>query len=320
MPATLPAELRQVFDRFITTEYVTIDGRGQPIAWPVTPYPHEDGTCLDVTTGLGYPKKAHDAERNPRVALLFSEPLGSGLEQPPMVLVQGIARVDGDDLAANRERYRREGKAKLPKAAEKMPPPSFDRLLRWYVDRLYVHVRPERIFVWPEGDVTAEPQILDADLEEVRSGHNEEPEVSRAAPQDGRPVWDPRIDQMGTKYPTAVLAVVAPDGFPFAARVPVRADREAGLVHIEALPAGLPLAPGLACLTAHAHGPQFEWQRNFQVRGDLAETQDGWAVVPHKLVGGFELPEGPIAVLRENFKKVMRYRKIAKAELAKRAA
>ncbi len=79
MAAPVPADLRAVFDRFYTTEYVTVDGSGQPIAWPVTPYPHDDGSCIDVTTGLGYPKKARDAERNPKVALLFSEPLGSGL-------------------------------------------------------------------------------------------------------------------------------------------------------------------------------------------------------------------------------------------------
>src|SRR3954468_7159163 len=119
MAPPLPAELREVFDRFITTEFVTIDAHGQPIAWPVTPYPHEGGTCLDVTTGLGYPKKARDAQANPKVALLFSEPHGSGLDEPPMVLVQGMARVDEDDLAANRERYRRDGKIKLPKASEK---------------------------------------------------------------------------------------------------------------------------------------------------------------------------------------------------------
>src|SRR5215218_1634069 len=140
MVATIAADLRAVFDRFYTTEYVTVDERGQPIAWPVTPYPHDDddGTCIDVTTGLGYPKKARDAQRNPRVALLFSEPHGSGLDKPPMVLVQGTARVDEEDLAANRERYRREGKRKLPKAAEKLPPPSLDRFMSWYVDRVYV--------------------------------------------------------------------------------------------------------------------------------------------------------------------------------------
>src|SRR3954470_5173127 len=158
MAATLPADLKAVFDRFYTTEYVTVDDRGQPIAWPVTPYPHEDrgATCIDVTTGLGYPKKARDAQRNPKVALLFSEPHGSGLDEPPAVLVQGTARVDEEDLAANRERYRREGAAKLPKAMEKAPPPAMDRFMSWYVDRIYIHVRPDRVFVWPKGDIAAE--------------------------------------------------------------------------------------------------------------------------------------------------------------------
>jgi hypothetical protein len=36
--SSLPSEVQQVFDRFVTTEYTTIDSRGQPITWPVTPY------------------------------------------------------------------------------------------------------------------------------------------------------------------------------------------------------------------------------------------------------------------------------------------
>jgi hypothetical protein len=84
--------------------------------------------------------------------------------------------------------------------------------------------------------------------------------------------------------------------------------------------AGIPLVTGRACITAHAHGPEFEWQRNFQVRGELVEADGGWTLRPHKLVGGFEIPENQLAILRENFRKVMRYRKIAKAELKKRKA
>jgi Pyridoxamine 5'-phosphate oxidase len=311
MAATVPAELRTVFDRFYTTEYVTVDGRGQPIAWPVTPYPHEGGSCIDITTGLGYPKKARDAERNPKVALLFSEPHGSGLREPPMVLLQGYARVDEEDLAANRERYRREGKAKLPKANERMPPAALDRFMSWYVDRIYVHVTPERIVVWPKGDIAAEPEVIG----ELPPG-----EAAQAPAVPSGFAWEPRIEQIGTQYPTAVLAVVGPAGFPFAARVPVHADRAAGLVRIGAVPNGMTLAPGRACLTAHVHGPEFEWQRNFQVRGALVEADGGWALQPHKLVGGFEVPETQVAILRENFKKVMRYRKIAKEELARRSA
>jgi hypothetical protein len=117
-----------------------------------------------------------------------------------------------------------------------------------------------------------------------------------------------------------VLAFVGADGYPSAGRVPVRADREAGLIRLGAVPNGLPIAPGRACLTAHMHSPEFEWQRNFQVRGDLTEGDGGWALAPHKLVGGFEVPETQLAILRENFKKVMRYRKTAKAELARRKA
>ena len=55
--AVAPPEVQGVFERFITTEFTTVDGRGQPITWPLTPYYRPGGPCIDVTTGLGYPKK-----------------------------------------------------------------------------------------------------------------------------------------------------------------------------------------------------------------------------------------------------------------------
>src|SRR5690606_21470530 len=126
-----------------------IDGRGQPITWPVTPYYRPGDDCIDVTTGLGYPKKARDAAANPQVALLFSHPTGSGLENPPQVLVQATAEVDDRDREANSERYVREGAVKLPAAMKMIPPRSVRRLFGWYFLRIYVHARPERIYVWP---------------------------------------------------------------------------------------------------------------------------------------------------------------------------
>jgi len=323
MTATLPAHIRDVFDRFITTEYVTIDGRGQPIAWPVTPYHHPESGCVDVSTGLGYPKKAIDAERNPRVALLFSDPTGSGIDDSPMVLVQGTAQVDDADLDANRVRYERESAAKLPVATASLPPDFVRRrLMAWYFLRLYIHVRPERVYVWPEGDAGAEPELLDAHLEEVRSGHNEEPESGHASPDGGGSIWDRRLDALGgADNATAVLAVVGPDGFPFAVRAPVSADRGARVVNIDADPVGVPLDAGLACLVVHRHSPDFSWQTNFQVRGDLVQRDGRWTLAPHKLVGGFELPPGSaFSRLRLNAKKVNRYRKTAKAELTRRGA
>lgn len=318
MTATLPESVREVFARFITTEYTTVDRRGRPITWPVTPYYADGGEHIDVTTGLGYPKKAEDARANPKVALLFSDPTGSGIGDPPMVLVQGTATVDDADLDANRERYWRESTAKLPGMADMHPPAFIRSLFNWYYTRIYVHVRPERVFVWPGGDVTSEPELYDSHMEEVRSGHDEEPDVPLAPPSGGEPAWDERIGELGRTHRDAVLSIVAPDGFPFSARVGVRADAGERLIRIAEEPAGMPLRPGPACVTAHVHDETFSWQRNFQVRGDLVEDSGGWAVVPRRLVGGFELPKSRLAAWRENLGKIRRFRRTAKRELARR--
>jgi hypothetical protein len=316
MTGSLPPDVQDVFTRSITTEYVTVDGRGQPIAWPVTPFYSPGADSIAVTTGIGYPKKADDAKANPKVALLFSDPTGSGRQDPPMVLVQGIADVDENDLAANRDRYVRESAAKLPGSQSVQPPSFLRRFFDWYYARIYVNVRPERVFSWPPERPEAEPILHDTHLEEVRTGHDDLPEEPHAAPEGTRATWEGRLEQLGTTYPTAVLAVVGPDGFPFAIRVPVRADRAAGRVHIEADPVAAPLEPGLACLTAHAHGPDFSWQRNFQVRGDLVDDGAGYALVPHKLVGGFEMPPGSqLDRLRANAAKAMRFRRTARERM-----
>jgi hypothetical protein len=317
---SLPQEIQAVFDRFVTTECTTIDRSGRPITWPLTPYYRPGAPCISVTTGLGYPKKADDARANPKVGLLFSDPTGSGLEHPPMVLVQGTADVDDRDLEANRKRYDREITEKLPAVKEMSPPDFMKRFLSWYYMRIYVHVRPERVYTWPACDVTREPQLWDAHIEEVRSGHDEEPESDQAPPEGGASAWDERVEELGRRYKSAVLAVVAPDGFPFSVRLPIAVDAGSRLIRIEAEPVGVPLAPGLACVTAHDHDERFTYQRNFQVRGDLVRHESGWALQPHKLVGGFELPPGSlIERLRINYSKTKRFRKVAKRELARRA-
>ncbi|HZB05001.1 MAG TPA: pyridoxamine 5'-phosphate oxidase family protein [Thermoleophilaceae bacterium] len=290
MTASLPQEIQQVFDTFVTTEFATVDRRGQPICWPLTPYYRPGDLCIDVSTALGYPKKAFDAQANPKVALLFSDPTGSGLDDAPQVLVQGIADVDYEDLEANRERYGQESLEKLPGAKSLYPPAFLQRAMSFYFTRIYIHVRPERVYVWPGGDPTGEPTLYDAHMEEVRSGHDEEPDAPHAPARGGATVWDKRMDELGERYQHAVLSLVAPDGFPFSLRVPISVDVGSKRVRIGARVVGLPVQPGLACLTAHDHHPEFKWQRNFQVRGDLVEEDGGWVLLPHKMVGGLELP------------------------------
>jgi hypothetical protein len=320
MTASLPPDVQRAFERFITTELTTVDASGQPITWPVTPYYRAGAGAIDVTTGIGYPKKADDAARHPQVSLLFSDPTGSGIENPCAVLVQGTAQVDDKNLESNRERYWRESAEKLP-ATKEMHPPSFMRgMFDWYYMRLYIYVRPERVFVWEGGDFSAEPTLYDSHIEEVRTKHSAEPEVERPAPQGGSPAWDERMDELGRRHETAVLSVVGPDGFPMSTRLRIDPDRGARRVALHDLPEWMPAIPTRACLTAHEHDPQFRWQANFQVRGDLVRDNGRWALVPHKFVGGFEIPKSKFQTAKQNFSKAMRYRKKAKEELSKRRA
>ena len=319
MTASLPQEVRKAFERFITTELTTIDARQQPITWPVTPYYSSGGPTIDTTTGLGYPKKADDARRNPHVAMLFSDPTGSGIESGIQVLVQGTAEVDDRDLESNRKRYAREAKEKLPEAQGVLVPRLLHGVFPWYVHRIYIKVRPERVFVWPDGDLSRAPDCHGAHMEEVRSGHSEEPLEPHAPSAGGGITWDGRVDMIGERYRTAVLAWVAPDGFPLAVRVPVSLDAAARRVAIDTDPAGFPLTEGRACLTLHAHSPDFSWRENFQVRGDLARAGEGWALAPHRLVGGIELPKaGPIARYRDVMQRSIRWHRTARRELRKR--
>ena len=233
--ASLPTEVQQVFDRFQTTAYTTLDSQGQPVCWPATPSYEPGAPCIDVRTAPG-DQEARAVRANPKVALLFSEPAGSGLEDAPQVLIQGTADVADGDL---------------------------------------VHVRPERVFVWPGGDATREPQLFDAHMEEVRSGHDEEPDAPLAAAEGGSPAWDPCIDELGRSF-DAVLSLVAPDGFPFSVCVPFEADGATQRLRISTGVIGVPVHAGLACVTA---------QDQFQVHGDLVDEASGWVVVPHRVLG-----------------------------------
>jgi Pyridoxamine 5'-phosphate oxidase len=319
MTASLPDEVQAVLHRFITTELTTVTHGGQPIGWQVMPYYRPGDPCIDVTTALGVPQKAKDARANPLVALLFSDPTGSDLNDPPAVLVQGTAEVDDRDLQANRVRYERDSVEKLPATGGLAPPVSLKRFMRWYYTRIYIHVRPERVYVWPRGDIAAEPALYDAHMEEVRSGHSEEPSRFHADPAGGISTWDERLAELGSRYPTAVLSLVSPDGFPFAVRVPVAIDPAARWIRIEGAPSGIPFAPGLACLTAHERAAEFGRQHTFQVRGDLVAVDHGWALIPHQLVAGFELRRTRLRNAGANAVKAWRFHRIAQRELARRA-
>ena len=297
MTASLPLEVQKVFDSFITTEFTTVDSRGRPICWPLTPYYEPGDPCIDVTTALGYPKKANDARANPKVSLLFSDPTGSGMDDAAQVLVQGTADVDARDLEANRQRYTPRGAREAPRleghAAAEAAPAAVQLLLH-----PSVHPCPARSASTsgPAATPRASQRCSTRAWRRcARATTRSRPRRTRAA-AGAPPVWDERMDELGGRYPNGVLSLVAPDGFPFSVRVPISVDPASRRIRLGGDVLGVPVQPGLACFTVHDHAPDFSWQRNFQVRGDLVEEDGGWVLVPQRMVGGLELP--PVSKLQ----------------------
>ena len=209
MTAALPLAVQDTFHRFITCELTTIDACGRPITWPVTPFYRPGDAHISVTTGLGWPKKARDARRNPKVALLFSDPTGSDIAQPSMVLVQGWAEVDDHDLDANRERYLRESAAKLGRrSGAPAPGARFD----WYFTRIYIHVRPERVQIWRGGDCEVEPELTELPPADAAPASSSSPPAAGST-RGGRTRSMRRVHELGGRFETAVLSLVAHDGY-----------------------------------------------------------------------------------------------------------
>jgi hypothetical protein len=256
--STLPRDARECFERFVIAELATVDLDQQPVTRPVVPHYRQGAPTIDVSTAPGQRSRASVSRADPRVALLFCDPAGSGIDDPIQVLVQGTTQLEGPEAQA--ADARRRSPAEL-------------------------RVRPERVFRWPRGELAEGPEIHDANLEEVRSGHAEQPAVPHAAAAGGSAAWDARIDELGDRHRSAVLSWVGPDGFPLCVRLPVAADHARRRIELRATPVGLPLTEGRAGLAFHAHSDDLSVREDLELRGDLLAGERGWAVVPHALAG-----------------------------------
>lgn len=158
----LPSEVDAVFGNFFTCEFTTLTRQGQPLTWPAMPYYDRAVGRLIVTVSIAFPVKAENARRNPRVTMLFSEPTGSGLTDPPAVLVQGDATVEElrDPVPWWWEMFRLSVR-RQPASRKYLANPITRALAAFYFQRIALLIAPRRILVWPHRDFSREPQCLE---------------------------------------------------------------------------------------------------------------------------------------------------------------
>lgn len=170
-PASLPLPVLEIIRRFWTCEFTTLSRSGAPVTWPVLPsYLASSGRFL-IAAPLGYPQKALNVRRNPRVSLFYSDPTGSGLQRPAAALIQGWAecpdkiftsstQTDRETLAEAQEQLLRVLREQ-PAIALYLRNPLTRWLMDWYFMRLLIYVTPQRLRWWPAGDLSQQPQEME---------------------------------------------------------------------------------------------------------------------------------------------------------------
>jgi hypothetical protein len=258
----------------MTAEFGSLTRTGSPVTVPTTPYVAADGRTLDVSTGLTYPAKAERARRDPRVCLLFADPVGSGLDSPATILVQGLATVRDADLQANTDRYIELSTKKVPETTKGRPKFVLERM-GWYFARIWIEVTPLHVRWWPS-------RLLDTDPQSWHAPDGTAAPLSDPAPLGAQPkAWltPPRSWRQGAedacvRLPLQDLTVVEANGFPMC--VPVTTARLVDDGFVLRLGPGVPtLTEGAACLTMHTHPATFTGQENHTFVGRLVPEERG---------------------------------------------
>ena len=158
----IPPHVQAVFREFRTCEFSTFAKNGTPITWPTAPFLLPSDEFM-ITSPIGIAQKILHVRQNPRVSLLFSDPTGSNLSDPPAVLVQGDATAP-DEIITTTVGYEEQFLTifrRQPASALYCSNVLTRYLFDWYYMRLLIYVTPFRIRWWEHGDFSSTPQELE---------------------------------------------------------------------------------------------------------------------------------------------------------------
>ena len=280
-----------VLDAYRTCEFATIARDGTPLAWPASPFRRPDGTLL-VTTSIALAQKALNVRRDGRVALLFSDPTGSGQDSPAQIFIRGTAVCPPELVTspAGLEEYWSMLFWRQP-SSRAYTLPGIRLLTDWYYIRMLITVTPQSVTERPAGSATRPGQALPPGSPELAESWKRADEAGLAGAREL------------AGYRTAVLAAREADGGVALARV-VPQPVDGG--YAVAAEGGTVLASGPASLLVHRHNDKLAQVRFALVRGQITPSAAAgdWLFTPDRLVR----PAGsPLRFLRDSRASAARY-------------
>lgn len=278
-PATALADVRDFLATYRTCELATLSKSGTPVAWPAVSWYDDRAGRLVLTTSIGLPLKAFNIRRDPRVALLFSDPTGSGRVDLPQVLVQGLASCPDEirTSPAGLETYWRDLWRHQPGSAGYGSTPLDRWLFDFYYMRLVITVEPTAVLTRP-------PLVRAAPLTAPRPARRDTSpyaEVARRLPD----------------YADAVLATVVGDEAPVLRRVRPVADPATQALSLEGVEPAELAGVTTANLLLHRHDDQLGRLRQLGLVGTLDRGPAGALLRPTRVLAGAEAST-PLALAR----------------------
>ena len=313
-----PRELAEVFERSLTVEYGSLTRSGKPVTMPVGPYIGRGGLTLDVQTGLCFPAKADRARRNPKVCLLFADPIGEGMSDLPVVLVQGHAAVRDADLQGNTDRAVALTMEKYPAAFRGVPRVVLARMA-FYFARIWVEVTPLHIRWWPSRTLDIEPAEWWANADVVLPTSDPPPSGEPPPPWTQPPAdWRPVEARSLGRLALSDLSTIDRDGYPICLPIAF------GSLMDDKLPVFLGIGapevlPGPACLSLHSHKEVYTGEENHTLVGSLINDSLGSWFHIERALGDWSTPGNRLKVAMAYLVKAPKLVPRLKKEAARRA-
>jgi hypothetical protein len=160
----LPDDVSTLIGAYYTCEVTTVNTRGQPVTWPCLSYFHPESGQIIMTASIAFRVKALNARRHPKISLLYSNPEGSGLTNPPAVLIQGDATVEElldhtDPKIINLYRVIQQ---RQPDNENFTRNRFLRSIFNWYLfQRLLITVMPRCVHIWDCGNFHEEPREIE---------------------------------------------------------------------------------------------------------------------------------------------------------------